>query len=104
MPYPENCMTDQVVRDVVINLLRSMNDEFRTPIPVEQGDAAPLFGNGGTLDSIELVSLVVALEQELENRFGQKVTLADERAFSASRSPFRTVGSLIAYVCELTVS
>ena len=75
-------------------------------ILVQQGKSAPatvnadtaLFGSGGWLDSMGLVTLVVEVEQVLAERFGMQVTLADDRAMSQRSSPFRTVGTLVAYI------
>ena len=56
-----------------------------------------LFGDEGVLDSMGLVSLIVAVEQEIEDRHGVAVALADEKALSQSRSPYRTIGTLAEY-------
>ena len=47
---------------------------------------------------IALVSLIVAVEQNIEDEFGISITLADERAMSQENSPFRSVRSLADYV------
>lgn len=60
-----------------------------------------LFGESGALDSMGLVSLVIAAEQQIARDFGCAITLADERAMSRHRSPFRTVASLADYVAAL---
>ncbi len=44
------------------------------------------------------MNLVVALEQRIEDEFGVSLTLADEKAMSYSRSPFRNVQTLRDYV------
>ena len=59
-----------------------------------------LFGEDGVFDSMGLVSLIVAVEQEIEDRFGKAVALADERALSRSSSPYRTVETLAYYAAE----
>ena len=57
-----------------------------------------LYGGEGNLDSIELVNLVVAIEQNIEDEFDVSITIADERAMSQKHSPFRTIGSLATYL------
>ena len=49
------------------------------------------------LDSMALVSLVIAVEQAIEEKYGVAVALADEKALSQRSSPYRTVNSLAAY-------
>lgn len=62
---------------------------------------SPLFGKNGLLDSIGLVTLIVAIEQGIEDRYHKAVSLADEKAFSQKKSPFRSVDSLATYAAEL---
>ncbi len=60
-----------------------------------------LFGEAGLLDSVGLVSLVVAVEERLADDLGIDVALADERALSQRQSPYRTVSSLASYAARL---
>jgi acyl carrier protein len=57
-----------------------------------------LLGSESVLDSMHLVSLIVAIEREVEDAFGLAVTLADERALSMKASPFRSIQSLADYI------
>ena len=57
-----------------------------------------IYGDNSQLDSLALVSLIVAVEQNIEDEFGISITLADERAMSQENSPFRTVSSLADYI------
>jgi len=59
-----------------------------------------LYGDGGALDSMALVNLLADLEAGVEDAFGVSITLADERALSAARSPFRSVESLVEAISE----
>lgn len=63
--------------------------------------ATALFGASGLLDSIGLVNVVLDVEQRIGQETGAALTIADERAMSQRRSPFRTVGSLAEYVAGL---
>lgn len=63
--------------------------------------ATALFGASGLLDSIGLVNVVLDVEQRVAQETGTALTIADERAMSQKRSPFRTVGSLAEYVAGL---
>ena len=61
-----------------------------------------LFGAAGALlDSMGLVNLIADLEARVEAEFGCQLVLADERAMSRSRSPFRTVSTVTAHIVEL---
>ena len=60
-----------------------------------------LIGRNGILDSMGLVNLILDVEQEVNDRYGVLISIADERAMSQERSPFRTVGSLADYILTL---
>jgi acyl carrier protein len=53
---------------------------------------------GGPLDSVNVVSLIVELEEEIADCCGVSITVADDLAMSQQRSPFRTIGSLADYI------
>ena len=57
-----------------------------------------LLGSQSVLDSMHLVSLIVAIEREVEDTFSLTLTLADERALSMKESPFRSIQSLADYI------
>lgn len=60
--------------------------------------SAVLFGKGATIDSMALVSFIVAVEEQILDELGLALTLVDEKAMSMERSPFKTLGTLIDYV------
>src|SRR5262245_41525642 len=62
---------------------------------------SPLFGQDGVLDSVGLVSLIVAIEQSVEESHGVTLTLASEKAMSRRSSPFATVGTVVNYLEQL---
>ena len=83
----------ELVRKLALDEIAAQGAEA----PADMGPDTRLFGKDGLLDSMALVSLVMALEQEIADRFGAQVALADEKALSQKSSPFRTLGSLAAY-------
>ena len=86
----------QLISDSLNRVLSAENLVLAHPVE----ESTPLVG-GSVLDSLGLVELVVEVEQRLRRDHGADVTLADERAMSQRRSPFRTVGTLADYVGEL---
>jgi acyl carrier protein len=87
----------QIVQSI-LETAGEMNETLGRRIDVSRGEQAPLFGREGGLDSLGLVSFIVAVEQTLGDSLGVAVTLADERAVSQRVSPFRTIGTLADYV------
>ena len=85
-------------------LLHAAVDEVNATLPadtrVEKDPDAVLFGRGGTLDSLGLVSLIVACEGRIQDSLGTAIALADDRVMSEKRSPFRTLGTLRDYIAS----
>ncbi len=71
-------------------------------VPPDLSPETELFSSSaGILDSLGLVTFLVAVEQSVEDAFGIHVVLADDRALSQQRSPFRSVAALRDYTAEL---
>jgi D-alanine--poly(phosphoribitol) ligase subunit 2 len=88
-----------VTRAEVIDLIAATARDFDAPGEVDENTR--LFGASGFLDSVGLVSLVLDVEQQVNDRWSLALSLADDRAVSQQRSPFRSVGSLADYVVML---
>jgi acyl carrier protein len=71
------------------------------PIDFSEGRKTRLFGGGGPLDSLGLVSMIVQLEELVEEKTGKSIIIADEKAMSRRTSPFATLGLLSDYIFEL---
>ncbi len=89
----------------IVGLIADTVRDYLDPTIADKGmvidESTPLFGDNGLFDSMGLVSVVVAVEQEVSQATGTAITIADERAMSQRRSPFLSVGSLAAYTEEL---
>ena len=89
-------------KDRILEAIYEAVDEVNTQLPqgrqLEKSPDTVLFGESGKLDSLGLVSLIVATEQKAGDKFDVALTLADERAMSMHRSPFRSIGTLAEYV------
>ena len=87
------------VSRAVLEAIAEFNQAEGTSVPVAADTV--LMGEGGALDSLGLVRLVMAVEQKLEDAFGVPVSLTDEKAMSQRNSPFRSVAALTEYAASL---
>ena len=62
---------------------------------------AVLYGEGSVLDSIGLVTVVMAAEAHVADMSGIDLVLASEAAMSRKRSPYRSLRALAEYVVEV---
>lgn len=85
----------------VLDLILSSLDSVLPNTDQEITPETRLLGSAAVIDSMGLVNLIVEVEQRLSEQFGVTCTLADERAMSRQKSPFRSVGSFAEYVVEL---
>jgi acyl carrier protein len=72
---------------------QAREDDQQLPVSPD----ARLFGDGGPLDSMGLVALIIDIEDALQVA-GYHIILTNERAMSRTQSPFKDVPSLIAYI------
>jgi acyl carrier protein len=94
-------METNVIEDLVIRSLNEVIQVLNVPISGPINLDTRLFGPKGVLKSIELVSLIVDLEEKIADEYCISLILADERAMSQKKSPFRTVSSLAQYISML---
>jgi len=85
------------IQELVLRAIRNINMARKPEAQLEASPTARLFGDGSPLDSLGLVSLLIDIEEALQDR-GHNVTLSDARAMSQARSPFRSGDALVAYI------
>ena len=86
------------IQNLIINAVQEINEQLPQEQQLGQSTKTVLFGKDGKLDSLGLVNLLVIIEQNIEDEFDVSFTIADERAMSQKRSPFRTIGTLADYI------
>ena len=88
------------IQSLVIESVRSLAKDFEIEALAEVQEDSLLYGEGGPLDSMALVNLIADIEDAVADQYGVTITLADERALSAKRSPFRSVADLSQAIME----
>ncbi len=92
-------MRDKIIR-LVAEAVSDLNDELQYESLNNPSDDTVIFGGDEGIDSLSLVRLVIDIEQRVHEELGKPVSLTDERAMSAKRSPYRSVGALSDFVIE----
>jgi acyl carrier protein len=89
------------IEEVILNSLIELNEELENNPLGSPSKETQLYGGGGALDSMALVSFITDLEEIISEKFDKDIILADERAMSQKTSPFRSVESLTRYIKKL---
>ncbi|MBW2663333.1 MAG: hypothetical protein JRD93_15440 [Deltaproteobacteria bacterium] len=92
---------EESILDIILKSLKEITEFSNNNVSCELDQGSVIFGPGGLLDSMGLVTLITDLEEKLEDEFGVSLILADERAMSQKKTPFRTVSSLAQYINTL---
>ncbi len=94
-------MNPSDVLAAVLEAVAEFNQQLDETHQLELAAETRLLGKSSRLDSFGLVNLIVVVEEKLYEKFDQSVTLADERAMSQERSPFRSIQTLADYAYVL---
>jgi hypothetical protein len=97
----KNDILKKDVLNLVLRAVESHCDENNIAVDITNGEELRLFGGESLLDSMGLVSLIVLIEEEIEDKYNMSVVLADEKAMSRRTSPFAKVSYLVDYIFEL---
>ena len=88
------------ITDTIYSAIDIVNEEYLSDEKLKKSKTTKLMGEGAILDSLGLVTLIVEVENKIEENFSKTVVLADDRAMSRKNSPFKNVQSLASYISE----
>jgi len=88
------------IKVIVNETLTSFVKEENIESPINFNENTRLFGSGALFSSIQLVSFITELEENLEDELNVEITLTDEKAMSMRTSPFSSVKYLNLYLEE----
>jgi acyl carrier protein len=94
-------MTKQEIIAIVLNQVDQLNETFPDNQKITINESTVLFGNGSSIDSLSLVSVIVDLEMLFSEEHGFDISLTDDRAMTREISPFDSVTSLVDYIFEI---
>lgn len=89
------------ISECILRAIDNLNPQLPEEQQVERTPTAKLFGREAPLDSLGLVNLIVAVEEQLADDLDLPMTLANEKAMSRRTSPFRSVDTLIDFIEEM---
>jgi len=92
----------QVEREAIKEIVKLAVEESNSTLPPDgrlQVSASTLVtGDGGVLTSLGVISLILAIEEKVNETFSIQVMLFDESLIADPKGPFRTIGALVDHV------
>jgi D-alanine--poly(phosphoribitol) ligase subunit 2 len=92
---------EKVTQEYIYPAINEIGESIKELNSIERTTDMILFGSGSVLDSLSLVTLIVSVEEKIEDDIGVAITLANEKAMSRHQSPFRTVQTFTDYIIEI---
>lgn len=93
-------MREDVI-NVIIKTIEDYNESLEKDNHLPTNLTESIYGPDSKLDSLGLVSFIIGLEQDIEDKFDQSISLADEKAMSQKSNPYKNINSLADYVLKL---
>lgn len=88
--------------DPIISTIYLAIDEINKQLPthahLSKESTTILLGDGGILDSLGLINLIVCIEEKIVCSIGRQVILLDEESLVNPEGPYRSVGSLATWI------
>lgn len=94
-------MNKEKIVQVVYDAIDTLNKQLSEENQLTKSEDTVLFGEMGKLDSMGLVSLIITVEEYINDEFGKSITIANEKALSLQNSPFLTVQTLVDYTLSI---
>lgn len=93
--------TDQRVIKAIFSAIDEVNQQLPREHRLEKSTGTVLLDGSGKLDSLGMINLIVATEQNIEQEFGIPISLIDDEALSQNDGPFRDVHTLLSYITRI---
>lgn len=89
---------DERVLDAIFHAIDEVNALLPEDRRVPKSENTPLLGDSAVVDSLGLINVIVAVEQQVEARFGRAISLTGVDELTQPDGPLRTVGALADHV------
>ncbi len=89
------------IQEIILNSIKEFNKEKAKDEVLEISNDTVLLDVNGKLDSLDFVTLIVILEDNIFDKLGKNITIVSEEAFSKKYSPFKNVNTMTEFIVEL---
>lgn len=89
------------IQKIILDSLKEFNEEKAKDEVLEISNDTVLLDVNGKIDSLDFVTLIVIIENNIFNKMDENITIVSEKAFSKIYSPFKNVETLTEFIVEL---
>ncbi len=96
----------QTVADTITACITETNTNGWSNIALDEGESANILAGTAAIDSFGLVSLLVMIEQDLDNQLGitSELSARIAQAATGKATPLATIGTLTTYILQQLTS
>lgn len=92
---------EENIKLIILDSIEEYNDGLPLDEKISKNPNDTIYGKSSRLDSLGLVSFIVNLEQNVEDKLGKAISLADEKAMSQKSNPYKNIESLTEFISSL---
>lgn len=89
------------VLEAVLSAVSDLNRQLPPARRLALSRETPLVGAAGHLDSLGLINLIVAVEQQIEDDLSVRIVLTEQETLARSESVLATIGTLTDHIESL---
>ena len=93
-------VTYQVILEAIYSAIDEINNQLPTAQQLAKQEDTIILGEGGTLDSLGTIQLLVAIEEHIATSVGGNVDLMDGNLLSLQDGSLQSIGSLTHFIME----
>ena len=88
-----------MVENIIKQAVEELNEQREEQLPY--APETLLMDIHSNIDSMEFVTLISIIEELVADKYDKTIRIVSDKAFSREHSPFRSIGTLTAFVEEL---
>ena len=93
-------VTYQVILEAIYSAIDEINNQLPTAQQLAKQEDTIILGEGGTLDSLGTIQLLVTIEEHIATTVGGNVDLMDGNLLSLQDDSLQSIGSLTHFIME----
>ena len=96
----DSAVTYQVILEAIYSAIDEINNQLPTAQQLAKQKDTIILGEGGTLDSLATIQLLVAIEEHIAASVDGNVDLMDDNLLSLQDGSLQSLSSLTSFITE----